>query len=132
MYDTTCNSQTNYQIELDDDSDEYSENLIDEENDTEICFDQTRLNFMKSSRPPLCNLPENFSQLNDDFKKLIESHQEELFSKEYYQEQIYFILGLTKGKKQRQIAKLFGIHPATVCPHSNRMKNLKKKVGAPM
>ena len=80
MYDTTYNSQTNHQIELDDDdSDECSENFIDEENDTEICFDQTRLNFMKSSRPPLRNLPENFSQLNDDFKKLIESHQEELF-----------------------------------------------------
>lgn len=111
------------EIEFDISNNEFEEffNEVSNENDEELSIDQTRLKLIKNSRQPLRDFPENFNELNDAFKKLIEEHKDELFSKEYYQEQIYFVLSLTENKKNRQIAKLFGIHPATVNTHSKRM-----------
>lgn len=133
MYDNPWNASISQNSEdHEEDMDECpEEETSDEENDTEIGFDQTRIDLMTKSRPPLTCFPENFQQLNDDFKRLIQSHKEELFSKIHYQDQVYYVLSLTDGKKHRQIGKLFGIHPATVYTHSKRMMKIKKKVGAP-
>ena len=105
--------------------------FLDDDQDFSTEIDQNRLNYMKSARPPLKELPENFDSLKDNFKSLIQENLDIFLSFEYYQEQMYYTLSLTGGKQQRQIAKLFNVHPVTVNTHYKRMKTEKSKVGAP-
>lgn len=56
--------------------------------------DLIKYNFMKNARQPMHELPDTFEELNESFKELIIKNKVELFSKEYYQEQIYFVLSL--------------------------------------
>ena len=90
-----------------------------------------RIKLMRQSKDPIRELPICFPDLNQSFQKLIIENKDKLLSLEYYQEQIYFVLELTEGKRQRDIAQLFQIRPGTVFNHSKRMKSVKQPVGAP-
>ena len=128
LNETDSNHQIN--VENEDNDIDCKKFLVDDQDfSTEI--DQNRLNYMKSARPPLKELPENFDSLKDNFKSLIQENLDIFLSFEYYQEQMYYTLSLTGGKQQRQIAKLFNVHPVTVNTHYKRMKTEKSKVGAP-
>ena len=62
---------------------------------------------------------------------MIKENSEILFNLDYYQEQVYFVLYLTNGKKQRQIAEFFGVCPGTIYQHNLRRCSDKQNVGAP-
>lgn len=89
-----------------------------------------RIKLMRQSKDPIRELPNCFSDLNQSFQKLIIENKDQLLSLDYYQEQIYFVLHLTEGKRQRDIAQFFQIKPGTIFNHFKRMKSIKQPVGA--
>ena len=88
--------------------------------------------YMKNARPPLTFTPDCLDSCGKDFQNLIRPNIDSILSMSYYQEQMYFVLNLTKGKLQRDIAKFFNIKPGTVSSHYKRMMTEKKDVGKPI
>ena len=90
-------------------------------------IDETRLRYMKEKHDTITNYPPNFDDIKDEkFKKLIKDNADTLFHLEYYQEQIYFILQFTDGKKQRAVASFFNVCPGTIYQHNLRRLSDKK------
>ena len=104
----------------------------DEELDDDNSVDSIRLRYMKEKHEPIRDYPKNFDDIkNQQFRQLIKENSEILFNLDYYQEQVYFVLYLTNGKKQRQIAEFFGVCPGTIYQHNLRQCSDKQNVGAP-
>ncbi len=117
--------------EISDDQDYNMGEEEEEEEEAESENDNLRTSYMKNSREPITSLPSVFKSLSSEFQNIIRPNSNTIFSMKLYQQQMYFVLSLTKGKLQRDIGKFFGIKPGTVYSHYKRMLNVKQKVGKP-
>ena len=97
------------EAQIDPITDQVIEKFIEEEEVSEDHSTALRKRFMRNSREPIHELPSIFDDLNECFKKVILDHMQEILSLEFYQEQMYYVLDLTNGKRQSDIAVFFNV-----------------------